>query len=141
MDDQDPIGAETSSEQPDGGDRRVPRRSPASTYATGGGGVTLERRIGALYLAALLTANSGAPVGLAPGPAADPVHLRDYCFASTVRGAGCDPRASCATGWACRRAQIRTLAIAQFRASPIAASRARPAGSRNARLHRQPRRA
>ncbi len=60
MDDQDPIGAETSSEQPDGGDRRVPRRSPASPYATGGGGVTLERRIGALYLAALLTATNGA---------------------------------------------------------------------------------
>ena len=41
----------------------VPRRRAVSPYATGGGGVTLERRIGALYLVALLTGETATELG------------------------------------------------------------------------------
>jgi hypothetical protein len=41
----------------------VPSRSPASPYSTGGGGVTLERRVGALYLATLLTGDTLPELG------------------------------------------------------------------------------
>src|SRR3954469_15149280 len=41
----------------------APERAPASPYSTGGGGVTLERRIAALYLAALLTGETSPEIG------------------------------------------------------------------------------
>src|SRR4051794_30453496 len=42
---------------------RIPERSAASPYSTGGGGVTLERRLAALYLAALLTGETLPELG------------------------------------------------------------------------------
>jgi hypothetical protein len=51
--------------QADGRERPSGSRSgeASSPYSTGGGGVTLERRIGALYLAQLLTGDTSPELG------------------------------------------------------------------------------
>jgi hypothetical protein len=63
MDETPASGAEST--QPDASDPEVtvPDRPASSPYSTGSGGVTLERRIGALYLAALLTGDTSPELG------------------------------------------------------------------------------
>jgi hypothetical protein len=59
-DDPDASGPGVSSEGTPPG---LPRRAAASSYSTGGGGVTFERRVGATYLALLLTGERAAELG------------------------------------------------------------------------------
>ena len=62
MDETPALGADS---EPDAlhSDVPVSHRRTSSPYSTGGGGVTLERRIGALYLAGLLTGETAPELG------------------------------------------------------------------------------
>ena len=63
MDEAPESGAESTQPDSSNSDVTAPERAASSPYSSGGGGVTLERRIGALYLAALLTGETAPELG------------------------------------------------------------------------------
>jgi len=62
MDETPALGADSESD-PSRSDVPVSDPRASSPYSTGGGGVTLERRVGALYLAGLLTGETAPELG------------------------------------------------------------------------------